>query len=731
MDAHFLSEAVKDNISDSVNEMINLFRTLAPANNQIYTDALDRLVAAQAPQRNQIDAAAEEFTFAIPQHTYETMIARLDHTPLREGTHYKEVNHNTFINTNLNCFLTAAPQFLATRARTQFLAAHPAATVEQQQAEYDRVLALRTTFNETTALEAPVWEIMQRQGNNDIRQEDSLLIFLDTSRKQPHWYKIIHNLKAYGEQSGYTLNHYKRCLDRFVGFFAPHLSPVTDNLEPVDLAKFLLKLTMPEPTKDRLTQQLASLTRQPNTPLRFVINELLAIAKVYYHENTPEEREVLINRLMILGLTQFTTGETSKHLKSTVEYAAAYNKQLDWKKLLDSTTYSERVNGTPQHSLSFKPPSGTSLSLFHSELLPLDMPEFLPPNPVEDPIQYAHDTHDKPHRSHYSHKSSNHATRPPQPQPVMPVAPQIVAQPAQNYRPHRTPPPPPPQRRTPPPAPKSKKTKRARETNPPSTPPSPSTSRSTRSKNKKLPLNQVYTNSKSPQSSQPSSANTSRSNSQTSRSSWTSRSRSQSPYQKPQNAYNKSRSKQHSTNKTHTSRSQQNAKNSKYPQQSYKSRSQSPYNRQQSRSPYKNDKNKRYNNASNDRNKRYKTDKYKQSNNRNYSQSPHKNSNYSKSRNYSSSRPQSRSQSPANRQQQFPGFLPGVNCSPDYLPWISKNCKKCSTYADHHECYCPQYYRFNQSKCSTCRTGYHMPSECKSQKSLSPARPQNYNVSLN
>ena len=75
MDAHFLSEAVKDNISDSVNEMIRLFQTLAPANNQIYTDALDRLVAAQAPQRNQIDAAAEEFTFAIPQHTYETMIA--------------------------------------------------------------------------------------------------------------------------------------------------------------------------------------------------------------------------------------------------------------------------------------------------------------------------------------------------------------------------------------------------------------------------------------------------------------------------------------------------------------------------------------------------------------------------------------------------------------------------------------------------------------------------------
>ena len=154
---------------------------------------------------------------------------------------------------------------------------------------------------------------------------------------------------------------------------------------------------MPEPTKDCLTQQLASLTHQPNTSLRFFLKEFLAIAKVYYHDNTPEKKEVLINRLMILGLTQFTTGKTSKHLKSTVKYTAAYNRQLDWKKLLDSATYSERINETPQHNLSFKPPSGTSMSLFHSELLPLDLPEFLPPNSVDYPILDNHDTSEHPH----------------------------------------------------------------------------------------------------------------------------------------------------------------------------------------------------------------------------------------------------------------------------------------------------------------------------------------------
>ena len=649
MDAHFLSEAVKDNLSDSLNEMIALFRTLQPANNQPYTAALDRLVASQAPPRNQIDTAAEEFTFVIPEHTYQTMIARLRDTALREGVHYKDVHNNTFMNTNMNCFQTTPPALAGTRARTALITATPNATQEQRQAEHDRASAEQQTFNDAAALQPPVWEIMQRQGNNDIRQEDSLLIFLDTQRKQPHWYKIIHNLKAYGEQSGYTLNHYKRCLDRFVGFFAPHLSPVTDNLEPVDLAKFLLKLTMPEPTKDRLTQQLASLTRQPNTPLRFVINKLLAIAKVYYHDNTPEEKEVLINRLMILGLTQFTTGETSKHLKSTTEYAAAYNKQLDWKKLLDSATYSERINGTPQHILSFKPPSGTSMSLFHSELLPLILPEFLPPNPVDDPIQYNHNHSDQTYRYQQTYKQPLQTTRTPAPQPVIPPLPPI-----QNRR-HRTPPPPPQNHRTPPPAPKSKKDKKIRENPQSGTPPSPTTKRTTRSSKQKLPINQTNTSNNSPQYSPPTSNNTSRSNSQTSRSSWTSRSRSQSPYQPYKKPYEK---------------------------------------------PKYNDKQKYKQNNSNSKNTQYQS-KYRSE------------------------------KSPASQQQQFPGFLPGVNCSPDYLPWISKDCKKCCTYADHHECYCPKYYRFNHTKCSTCRTGYHMPSECKSRRSQSPARPKNFNVHLN
>ena len=719
MDAHFLSEAVKDNLTDSLNEMITLFRAIRPINNEPYTQALDRLIASQAPPRNQIDTAAEEFTFDIPEHTYETMIARLRDTALREGVHYKDVHNNTFMNTNMNCFQTTPPALAGTRARTALITATPNATQEQRQAEHDRASAEQQTFNDAAALQPPVWEIMQRQGNNDIRQEDSLLIFLDTQRKQPHWYKIIHNLKTYGEQSGYTLNHYKRCLDRFVGFFAPHLSPVTDNLEPVDLAKFLLKLTMPEPTKDRLTQQLASLTRQPNTPLRFVINELLAIAKVYYHDNTPEEKEVLINRLMILGLTQFTTGETCKHLKTTTEYAAAYNKQLDWKKLLDSATYSERINGTPQQNLSFKPPSGTSMSLFHSELLPLDLPEFLPPNPVDEPILYNHDTSEQPQR-YQQPKQTFQTIRTPAPQPVIQPHPNIPRQ-----RRHRTPPPTPPTRPTSPPVPKTKKDKRLRENSQSRTPPSPKPRRSTRSSKQKLPLNQMYTNNKSPQSSQPNSNNTSRSNSNTSRSSWTSRSRSQSPYQPQKKQYEKPKyyNKQKQTSSTYKKPTYQ----SKYKQ----NRSPSPYQRQQSRSPYRSNDNKSKPYRSNNS---YKQNNYKSPDKRSYSQSPNRpsyNKPYNKSQKYNPSRSQSRDKSPSSQQKQFPGFLPGVNCSTDYLPWISKNCKKCCTYADHHECYCPQYYRFNQTKCSTCRTGYHMPSECKSRRSQSPAKPKNYNVHLN
>ena len=215
MDAHFLSEAVKDNLTDSLNEMIALFRTLQPANNQPYTQALDRLIASQAPPRNQIDTAAEEFTFDIPEHTYETMIARLRDTALHEGIHFKEVHNNTFMNTNINCFQTIPPPLAGTRARTALYSnpqcyLHKNKDKQNMNKQNMTASAEQKTFNEAASLQPPVWEIMQRQGNNDIRQEDSLLIFLDIHRKQPHWYKIIHNLKAYSDQSSYTLDLFKR-----------------------------------------------------------------------------------------------------------------------------------------------------------------------------------------------------------------------------------------------------------------------------------------------------------------------------------------------------------------------------------------------------------------------------------------------------------------------------------------------------------------------------------------
>ena len=93
------------------------------------------------------------------------------------------------------------------------------------------------------------------------------------------------------------------------------------------------------------------------------------------------------------------------------------------------------------------------MSLFHSELLPLDLPEFLPPNPVDDPILYNHDTSEQPHRYQQS-KQPFQTIRTPAPQPVIQPQPHV-----QRQRRHRTPPPTPPTRPTPPPAPKSKKEK--------------------------------------------------------------------------------------------------------------------------------------------------------------------------------------------------------------------------------------------------------------------------------
>jgi len=764
MDAHFLTQNVKTDLHDSFKLVLELLKKTNLDQNDIATKTLlEQLEKTHKPNTNPLEELAETFTFITPTYDFDFMLRRLEGTPLQANIHFREHHGITYMNLNVNCYRMVDPEIRAEEAKRALLLRHPQSTNEEITDAQDvaRTTALR--FNHDALAETPNWTILQRNGGNDVRQEDSLLQFLDSSHKQLHWYNVIRNLKKHGETYGYTMDHYKRCLDRFVGYFNPNLISITDTLEAVPLAKFLLRHTMPESTKDRLNNQLRTLTRQPNSPLRYTMNELHAIATAFYTDQEPSQATALINRFMIMGLYHFTTGTTKQTLSSSIDYAQTYNKTLDWKTLLESATYSERLHGLPQQPLLFNPQANTNISLFHSSFLPVELPDFSNPIPVDNPIQFGNPPHQTytppPPYTNFAPPALTPIKNPVQlpPATIQPV--QIKPQPASPVKqpkqerssrsPHRD------ARRSLSPAPsslrRSERTKNA-----------PPRFRSYNTTVSRSPSNsRPQNNSRSPTPAQNRPDSPYRNNS-------ANRNRSQSPYRNNDRSHrdqNRSHRDSRSYDRSHRdqgrshrdatspaprmSNNQQQPYNSKQPSNSsqtnnyYNNRSSRPASRSpnysrpyQSPSRYQSNnrpQSPRYNYSSNKSPNR--SQNYNRSNSYNRDNSRNR-SNYQPNRSYSN-----RSPSPYNRSthpnrssssEQFPGFLPGVNCSSDYLPWTSKNCKKCSTYADHHECYCPTYYRFNRNKCSICQQGYHMPSECKrSRSSQSPSRLRTNHSSLN
>jgi hypothetical protein len=51
---------------------------------------------------------------------------------------------------------------------------------------------------------------------------------------------MIENIAEYGRESGYTLAHYKRALDKFISHFDPSLRPITEEMGANEMATFML-----------------------------------------------------------------------------------------------------------------------------------------------------------------------------------------------------------------------------------------------------------------------------------------------------------------------------------------------------------------------------------------------------------------------------------------------------------------------------------------------------------
>jgi len=208
---------------------------------------------------------------------------------------------------------------------------------------------------------SPIWEVAARTQNNDSTYEDKELRFKDRedkSKKEEHretdWYQNIQNISELGGQLGYTERHFKNVLSRFISWFNPELSIVTDRLTADETARFLMRLHTPDTDEEKIDKQINRLTRKAGTSLRPVMAYLLEIVSAKYQASTPLEKETEIRKEMIRGLVKFTRGDLQIQIVQSIEYARRSKDKLDWKFILEKAIDSEMIQGTPQVDIKYQ-----------------------------------------------------------------------------------------------------------------------------------------------------------------------------------------------------------------------------------------------------------------------------------------------------------------------------------------------------------------------------------------
>jgi hypothetical protein len=100
-------------------------------------------------------------------------------------------------------------------------------TKKKRKAYYDGCERARR-HNEAAKDKDPMWILVDKDDECNTRDEDTMLRYLDQKKEAIDWYASMINLSSYGSRTGYTMNHYKRCIDRWVSYFAPNMRPVTE-----------------------------------------------------------------------------------------------------------------------------------------------------------------------------------------------------------------------------------------------------------------------------------------------------------------------------------------------------------------------------------------------------------------------------------------------------------------------------------------------------------------------
>ena len=364
MASNSILEQLKEETSES--KLVGLLREVLQANtNEAKTALLARLntIGKEPSASCKVNREIENFTFTEPELTLDEWISKIRRREPypQQPIHYKVENWVPYGNSNENSYIRNEDSW-AKSARTNLQRRNLAQNKQTTDQELDKIeLETRIEtyiWNSNAFNENPVWRVLKRSALGDTKAEDTCIRYIKRPSRnddgQIDWFSSIKQLAKLGTDLGYTLKHYKTAIDRWTSFFAPNLRNMTEPMEAVKAAQFLMKMTAPENTYDRLTHELYTLIRRAGTPLMVIMTQLHELASARAVEMNIENAEEETERLMYIGFEKFTTGAVRQEFLEAYEYRKREAKgQPKWNRMLELLVERERRLGMPVIDLKF------------------------------------------------------------------------------------------------------------------------------------------------------------------------------------------------------------------------------------------------------------------------------------------------------------------------------------------------------------------------------------------
>ena len=251
-------------------------------------------------------------------------------------------------------------------------------------------------------------EILERRDTNDIKMEDNCIKYEGTDKKTIDWETTLLELKAEGQNLGYSKNHFLKCLLRIL---SQHDSNRFEILkmenDPEIVANNLMAKYRSINKKKMLENKLKTLTRKTGESIREVMCQADSLTDRILAKCKPEEKAFRKYQLMIDALKSFTSEDNSKELVIALKESALTEERPDICELINAVELAEKVNETsrPSNDRTFM----NERTLEKCEIFAVNPEEEC--NMIKKFDDMMRSSNDRRQESHYRSNSENNSTR--------------------------------------------------------------------------------------------------------------------------------------------------------------------------------------------------------------------------------------------------------------------------------------------------------------------------------